>query len=120
MKNRAAEIHAGLKHPVIDGDGHWLEPVRVSRVLVRSGRRSNSQPHKSALAAQSRVVPLHLVAAPAQSHPAQRLVGRHQQDPRQGNGAAAGPDERTAAGAGHRLRVDLSEPRARAERHCPR
>jgi hypothetical protein len=23
MKNRAAEIHDGLKHPVIDGDGHW-------------------------------------------------------------------------------------------------
>src|SRR5690348_6485020 len=29
MSNRAAEIHAGLKHPVIDGDGHWLEPVPV-------------------------------------------------------------------------------------------
>src|SRR5512132_3129920 len=29
MKNRAAEIHAGLKHPVIDGDDHWLEPAPV-------------------------------------------------------------------------------------------
>ena len=29
MKHRAAEIHASLKHPVIDGDGHWLEPVPV-------------------------------------------------------------------------------------------
>jgi predicted TIM-barrel fold metal-dependent hydrolase len=29
MKNRAAEIHESLKHPVIDGDGHWLEPVPV-------------------------------------------------------------------------------------------
>jgi hypothetical protein len=29
MKNRAAEIRAGLKHPVIDGDGHRLEPVPV-------------------------------------------------------------------------------------------
>jgi hypothetical protein len=29
MKNRAAEIRAGLKHPAIDGDGHWLEPVPV-------------------------------------------------------------------------------------------
>ena len=29
MKNRAAEINASLKHPVIDGDGHWLEPVPV-------------------------------------------------------------------------------------------
>jgi predicted TIM-barrel fold metal-dependent hydrolase len=27
MANRAAEIRAGLKHPVIDGDGHWLEPI---------------------------------------------------------------------------------------------
>ena len=29
MKNRAVEIHDGLKHPVIDGDGHWLEPIPV-------------------------------------------------------------------------------------------
>lgn len=27
MEHRAAEIHAGLKHPVIDGDGHWMEPI---------------------------------------------------------------------------------------------
>ncbi len=29
MNNRAAQIHDSLKHPVIDGDGHWLEPVPV-------------------------------------------------------------------------------------------
>jgi predicted TIM-barrel fold metal-dependent hydrolase len=29
MDNRAAEIHAGLKHPVIDGDGHWMEPIPI-------------------------------------------------------------------------------------------
>jgi hypothetical protein len=29
MMHRATEIHASLKHPVIDGDGHWLEPVPV-------------------------------------------------------------------------------------------
>ena len=29
MGNRAAEIRAGLKHPVIDGDGHWMEPIPV-------------------------------------------------------------------------------------------
>ena len=29
MENRAAEIHDGLKHPVIDGDGHWLEPIPI-------------------------------------------------------------------------------------------
>ena len=35
MKNRAAEIHAGLKQPVIDGDGHWLEPVPVFLEYLR-------------------------------------------------------------------------------------
>jgi hypothetical protein len=35
MSNRAAEIHAGLKHPVIDGDGHWLEPVPVFLEYLR-------------------------------------------------------------------------------------
>jgi predicted TIM-barrel fold metal-dependent hydrolase len=29
MEQRAAEIHAGLKHPVIDGDGHWMEPIPI-------------------------------------------------------------------------------------------
>ncbi|HEX6008145.1 MAG TPA: hypothetical protein VFY80_09290, partial [Burkholderiales bacterium] len=26
---RAAQIRAGLSHPIIDGDGHWLEPIPV-------------------------------------------------------------------------------------------
>src|SRR5688500_18490887 len=29
MENRAAAIRAGLSHPVIDGDGHWMEPIPV-------------------------------------------------------------------------------------------
>ncbi len=29
MGHRAAEIRAGLKHPVIDGDGHWMEPIPI-------------------------------------------------------------------------------------------
>ncbi len=29
MSNRAAQIRASLKHPVIDGDGHWMEPIPV-------------------------------------------------------------------------------------------
>jgi predicted TIM-barrel fold metal-dependent hydrolase len=29
MEHRAAEIHARLKHPVIDGDGHWMEPIPI-------------------------------------------------------------------------------------------
>src|ERR1044072_5792481 len=29
MKQRAEQIRAGLAHPVIDGDGHWMEPIPV-------------------------------------------------------------------------------------------
>ena len=29
MGNRAAEIRDRLDHPVIDGDGHWLEPIPI-------------------------------------------------------------------------------------------
>ena len=29
MEKRAVEIHDGLKHPVIDGDGHWMEPIPI-------------------------------------------------------------------------------------------
>jgi len=27
--DRAAQIHDQLKHPVIDGDGHWMEPIPI-------------------------------------------------------------------------------------------
>src|SRR5262245_14906933 len=29
MKQRAEQIRASLSHPVIDGDGHWMEPIPV-------------------------------------------------------------------------------------------
>ncbi|MGH8667353.1 MAG: amidohydrolase family protein [Burkholderiales bacterium] len=29
MQSQAARIRAGLKHPVIDGDGHWMEPIPI-------------------------------------------------------------------------------------------
>ena len=29
MGQKAAEIRASLKHPVIDGDGHWMEPIPI-------------------------------------------------------------------------------------------
>ncbi|MBM3341423.1 MAG: amidohydrolase [Betaproteobacteria bacterium] len=29
MDSPAAKIRAGLKHPVIDGDGHWMEPIPI-------------------------------------------------------------------------------------------
>lgn len=35
MNNRAAQINASLNHPVIDGDGHWLEPVPVFLEYLR-------------------------------------------------------------------------------------
>lgn len=35
MEHTAADIRAGLKHPVIDGDGHWLEPIPVFLEYLR-------------------------------------------------------------------------------------
>jgi predicted TIM-barrel fold metal-dependent hydrolase len=35
MEHRAAAIRAGLKHPVIDGDGHWMEPIPVFLEYLR-------------------------------------------------------------------------------------
>ncbi|MBM4264623.1 MAG: amidohydrolase [Deltaproteobacteria bacterium] len=35
MTSRAAAIRASLKHPVIDGDGHWLEPVPIFLEYLR-------------------------------------------------------------------------------------
>ena len=29
MPKRAEQIRASLKHPIIDGDGHWMEPIPV-------------------------------------------------------------------------------------------
>jgi predicted TIM-barrel fold metal-dependent hydrolase len=29
MDSRAARIRASLQHPVIDGDGHWMEPIPI-------------------------------------------------------------------------------------------
>src|SRR4051812_25568609 len=29
MSRTASEIRAQLEHPVIDGDGHWMEPIPV-------------------------------------------------------------------------------------------
>ena len=57
MKNRAAEIHDGLKHPVIDGDGHWLEPIPVFlEYLQRSGRRAIRRSNEGDVARERRVV----------------------------------------------------------------
>jgi predicted TIM-barrel fold metal-dependent hydrolase len=45
MERRAAEIRAGLKHPVIDGDGHWMEPIPIFLEHLREvgGPRSVDQ-----------------------------------------------------------------------------
>ena len=35
MARSAADIRAQLKHPVIDGDGHWVEPIPVFLEYLR-------------------------------------------------------------------------------------
>ncbi len=35
MEHRAAEIRDALKHPVIDGDGHWMEPIPIFLEYLR-------------------------------------------------------------------------------------
>ena len=43
MEQRATEIHDGLKHPVIDGDGHWMEPIPIFLECLREvGARNQS------------------------------------------------------------------------------
>src|SRR5579863_4792229 len=39
-KSRAREIRDGLKHPIIDADGHWLEfgPIVVEQLEKRGGK----------------------------------------------------------------------------------
>jgi hypothetical protein len=38
---KPAEVHSRLKHPVVDGDGHWLEytPVFAEKMRRRSATR---------------------------------------------------------------------------------
>ena len=47
MKSRAEEIHDGLKHPVIDGDGHWMEPIPIFLEYLREvgGAKAVDQMH---------------------------------------------------------------------------
>jgi predicted TIM-barrel fold metal-dependent hydrolase len=42
MEHQAADIRAGLKHPVIDGDGHWMEPIPVFLEHLREAGGSKS------------------------------------------------------------------------------
>ena len=37
-----AKIHSGLKHPVVDGDGHWLEytPVFADKMRKAVGDKA--------------------------------------------------------------------------------
>ena len=69
MENRAAEIHDGLKHPVIDGDGHWMEPIPIFlEYLSEVGGAKSVDQMQSAVARKGRVVPGHTRGAPAQPH----------------------------------------------------
>ena len=98
MEHRAAEIHAGLKHPVIDGDGHWMEPIPVFLEYLREvGGAASVDQMRALWRRNQRVVPRHLAGTPAQAPAAHHLVGRHEQYARQGDGAAAGLAERAPA-----------------------
>ncbi len=80
MEHRAAEIHAGLKHPVIDGDGHWMEPIPVFlEYLSEVGGAEIGRSDQSAVARKGRVVPGHLDGAPAQPPASRHLVGCDEQ-----------------------------------------
>ena len=80
MKNRAAEIHDGLKHPVIDGDGHWMEPIPVFlEYLERSRRPESRRSDEGGVAPQRRLVSRHARGTSAQSPAAHHLVGRDSQ-----------------------------------------
>ena len=35
--SEAAHIREGLKHPILDGDGHWLEPMPIWLEFLRTG-----------------------------------------------------------------------------------
>ena len=61
MTQRAEQIRAGLKHPVIDGDGHWMEPIPVFLEYLREvgRRRSPSTRSGRSGARRRRVVPVH-------------------------------------------------------------
>ena len=57
MENRAAEIHDALKHPVIDGDGHWMEPIPIFLEYLREvGGAGSVDQIRGAVAAQSELV----------------------------------------------------------------
>ena len=77
MENRAAEIHDGLKHPVIDGDGHWMEPIPVFLEYLSEVAGANAVDQIRALWRRNqtwyRATP---AGTPAPSHAAHDLVGR--------------------------------------------
>ena len=100
MTHRAAQIRGKLSHPVIDGDGHWMEPIPVFLDYLaevggpkavdemRSGWRRNDVWYRSTAR-----------RAPAQPAAALHLVGRHRQYARQGDRVAARAAQRAPAGA---------------------
>ena len=56
MENRAAEIHDALKHPVIDGDGHWMEPIPIFLEYLREVGGAGSVDRIEGCGAQSKLV----------------------------------------------------------------
>ena len=51
MAHSAADIRSQLKHPVIDGDGHWIEPIPVFLDYLRGTAGAKAVDDLRALAA---------------------------------------------------------------------
>ena len=98
MDNRAAEIHDELKHPVIDGDGHWMEPIPVFLEYLREVGGAGSVDQMRALW-RGRDAWYRATWAERQHNRLRRAIwwGVTSQHARQGNGAATGLAERAPA-----------------------
>ena len=118
MKRSPAGIRAQLGHPVIDGDGHWLEPIPVFLEYLRDVGGPSAVDEMRAL--WRRNDEWYRSDWRERQHKRLRRTiwwGVTSQHARQGDRAAARAAERAAARAGHRFRHHLPELRPHDQRH---
>jgi hypothetical protein len=106
---------------VIDGDGHWLEPIPIFLEYLSEVGGAKSVDQIRALW-RGRDAWYRATPQERQHSRLRRAIwwGVTSNTLRQGNGAAAGLAERAVARIGHRLRADLSKLRAQHQRHVRR
>jgi hypothetical protein len=88
MKRSPADIRAELGHPVIDCDGHWLEPIPSSSNICATWAARGASTRCARCGAERRVVSQRLAGAPLQAAAPRDLVGRYGQHARQGDRAS--------------------------------